>query len=94
MSDYIAINTYNETFMANQNLDLCLDQGHKTCSVLTPRDIVKKQIANFHYHVTEEDFDKMILTDYISSRQRTALQQSDTLSKQGMNTSYEVLGNP
>ncbi|MBE7169800.1 MAG: hypothetical protein INR73_04380 [Williamsia sp.] len=79
--------------MANLNLQLQQNQN-SIPAPLTPRDIVKKQITDYHYHVTEEDFDRMVVTDQLSQSQLDpALQQADDLLKQNETTSYDILDN-
>ncbi len=79
--------------MANLQTSPEQDQQRTGLSApLTPREIVNKQISIYHYHVTEEDLDRMVVTDQLPpAGENKAHEDADSRLKPDKMTSYDAV---
>lgn len=58
----------------------------------TPQQLVKHQIENFDYHVTDEEMGNMKISTKLSEKQKSeANEEADELEKDNVGTSYDVI---
>ena len=59
---------------------------------VTPHELAQKQISDPDYHVTDEDMDKMEITDELTDEEvLEANEEADAMESDKAGTSYDVL---
>ena len=59
---------------------------------LTPQELVRRQVEDRDYHVSDEDMANMIISDQLSEQEeREAGNEADKLKNNKAGTSYDVM---
>ena len=59
---------------------------------LTPHELVRRQVENLDYHVTDEDMENMIISVKLTKNERLESdKEADGLENKKAGTSYDVL---
>lgn len=59
---------------------------------VTPHELVQRQISDPDYHVTDEDMDKMKISDELSEEEEPEIEEeADAVESDKAGTSYDVL---
>ena len=76
----------------SKNIDRNKEKVSTQAVGLTPQELVRRQVGDRNYHVSEEDMANMIISDQLSEQEeREVGDEADKLKTNKAGTSYDVV---